>query len=466
MEETVIAIAEAVRARRISARDVMQRSLDRIDRTNGELLGFWRTDEEKALQAAAEVDRAIADGRDPGPLAGVPFGVKDLEHCLGFPTSFGSNFYKDAQPSKRDSVHVSRLRNAGAIPIGKTATSEFGMDTVTATKAWGVTRNPWNVELTPGGSSGGSAAAVSAGMVPFATASDGGGSTRAPAAFTGLVGHKPSNGRIPLETQSLFSALGALTTTVADTARYLDIVSGPHPRDRMTLPRPEGSFERSIEVLDVAGLRAAWTPDYGYGVMDPETVEIAEAAAKKLVAVARLTSTPVELRLDNIRRIWRDQNGARLWSRLALEGYLPSRLEELSDLPKRSIQGGHEMDIEGLFESERVLAKMNADVAEFFENVEVLLSPVVACAAFAAEGPAPSEIGGRDASDTGAEPIGFVANACWLPAISIPAGITKTGLPVGLMITARAQRDDVVLRLARLFEQAQPWSLHAPGYPA
>lgn len=466
MEETVIDVAEAVRGRRITARSVAERSLQRIAQSNSELLGFWRVDEDGALATAARVDQMIAEGSDPGPLAGVPFGIKDLEHCAGLPTSFGSRFYKDAEASKRDSVHVSRLRSAGAVPIGKTATSEFGMDTVTATKAWGVTRNPWNPSLTPGGSSGGSAAAVSAAMVPFATASDGGGSTRAPASFTGLVGHKPSHGRIPLETQSLFSVLGALTTTVADTARYLDVVSGPHLRDRMTLPRSEMSFERCIEVLEVAGLKAAWTPDYGYGVMDPEMVEIVEGAAERLIAAAALKRSSLDLKLDNIRSIWRGQNGARLWSRLALEGFLPDRLEELSDLPKRSIQGGHEMDIEGLFESERVLAKMNADVAEFFTQVDVLLSPVVACEAFAAEGPAPAVINGLDASATGAEPIGFVANACWLPAISVPAGMTRAGLPVGLMITARPHRDDLVLRLARLFELAQPWRLHAPGYPA
>ena len=194
---TMIETAEAVRRGELKATEVLDECLAAIDKHNPELNAFVHLDVEAARAAAQRIDADVAAGRDPGPLAGVPFGVKDLEDCAGMPTSHGSLLYKDRGPVADDSVHVARLRAAGAVPIGKTAAPEFGATCFTSTKAWGTTRNPWSPDRTPGGSSGGSAAAVAAGMVPFATASDGGGSTRIPGAFSGLVGFKPSYGRIP-----------------------------------------------------------------------------------------------------------------------------------------------------------------------------------------------------------------------------------------------------------------------------
>src|SRR5437867_1560155 len=194
---TVIETAEAVRRGELKATAVLDECLDAIAAGNERLNAFVHLDPDLARDAASAVDDVVARGEDPGPLAGVPFGVKDLEDCAGMPTSQGSLLYKGRGPVAHDSVHVARLRAAGAVPIGKTAAPEFGVTAFTHTKAWGTTRNPWDPARTPGGSSGGSAAAVAAGLVPFATASDGGGSTRIPASFTGLVGMKPSHGRIP-----------------------------------------------------------------------------------------------------------------------------------------------------------------------------------------------------------------------------------------------------------------------------
>src|SRR5437868_11933786 len=222
---SVIETAEAVRQGELKASEVLDECLARIQAGAAKLNAFVHVDPEGAALAASAVDAAVAQGRDPGPLAGVPFGVKDLEDCAGMPTSQGSLLYKGRPPVSEDSVHVSRLRAAGAVPVGKTAAPEFGVTAFTHTKAWGTTRNPWDVTRTPGGSSGGSAAAVAAGLVPFCTASDGGGSTRIPAAFTGLVGLKASYGRIPHERAALSetSCFGALTTTVRDAARHLDV---------------------------------------------------------------------------------------------------------------------------------------------------------------------------------------------------------------------------------------------------
>src|SRR4051795_7576728 len=179
------------------------------------------------------------------------------------PTSQGSLLYKGRGPVPDDSIHVARLRAAGAVPVGKTASPEFGITAFTHTKAWGTTRNPWDTTRTPGGSSGGSAAAVAAGLVPFCTASDGGGSIRIPAAFSGLVGMKPSFGRIPHERSapSETSVYGCVATTVQDAARHLGVAAGPDGRDRASLPALAGSYERTVEELDVQGLRALWSPD-------------------------------------------------------------------------------------------------------------------------------------------------------------------------------------------------------------
>src|SRR5690242_12185095 len=212
---------------------------------------------DSARAAAAEVDAKVAAGRldELGPLAGVPFGVKDLEDCAGMPTTQGSRWFADDPVKTTDSIHVGRLRAAGAIPVGKTATPEFGEWGYTASPLLGVTRNPWDHARTPGGSSGGSAAAVAAGMVPFCTASDGGGSIRTPASFTGLVGLKCTYGRIPTfgSTHLAQNAVnGCLATTVADTARLLDVMAGPDPRDRTCLPAPNGSYVDALTTVELS----------------------------------------------------------------------------------------------------------------------------------------------------------------------------------------------------------------------
>ncbi|MGI8492335.1 MAG: amidase, partial [Acidimicrobiales bacterium] len=263
--DDVVAIAESVRRGQRSATDVLEECLARIGAGNARLNAFVHLDADGARAQAERIDRAVAAGEDPGRLAGVPIGVKDLEDCEGMPTSHGSQLYKGRPPARDDSVHVARLRAAGAVPVGKTAAPEFGSLALTSTKAWGTTRNPWDPARTPGGSSGGSAAAVSAGLVPMATASDGGGSTRIPTAFCGLVGVKPSYGRIPhpRAIPSQTSCFGALVTTVAGAARHLDVAAGPHHRDRTSLPAPTLRYEAAIEDFDIRGLRAAWSGGVG-----------------------------------------------------------------------------------------------------------------------------------------------------------------------------------------------------------
>jgi aspartyl-tRNA(Asn)/glutamyl-tRNA(Gln) amidotransferase subunit A len=463
---TAIEIVEAIRARRTSAVAVMEECLAEIAAKNERVNAFVFVDEALALERAAAVDRALEDGRDAGTLAGVPFGIKDLrDRCEGMPTTKGSFFFRDAPPSERDSVHVARLRAAGAVPVGMVASAEFGMDGVTHTLAFGTTRNPWNLERTPSGSSGGSAAAVAAGMVPLATGSDAGGSIRCPAHYCGLVGLKPSHGRIARDDGASDRAtLGALTTTVPDTARYLDVVAGPHVLDRMSLPAPTIRYESAIETLDVAGLRAAWSLDLGYAPVEPEVAALVEAAARRLVRAAGLELVPRRVELVNTYMSSNLMMTAVFARELELDGILPDRIDEISPGPRffldrmrRATPRDHQL-------AQRREHQLEAQLADLFDDVDVLLTPTSGCVAFAAEGPLPELIAERDASETHGDPFTMAANIGWMPSISVPAGITREGLPVGLLITGARHRDEVVLRLARILERESPWPRHPPGW--
>jgi aspartyl-tRNA(Asn)/glutamyl-tRNA(Gln) amidotransferase subunit A len=455
---TVVEVADAVRAGDLKATEILDECLDAVAARNGDLNAFVHLDADAERAAAQQVDEAVARGDDPGPLAGVPFGVKDLEDCGGMPTSHGSLLYKGRPPVTDDSVHVSRLRTAGAVPIGKTAAPEFGVTAFTHTKAWGTTRNPWDLTRTPGGSSGGSAAAVAAGMVPFCTASDGGGSTRIPAAFSGLVGLKPSFGRIPHERSapSETSCYGALTTTVRDAARHLDVAAGPHDLDRASLPAPGTSYEGAIEELDVAGLRAMWSPDMGYAVVVPEVEELTRAAAEQLVAAAGLQTVERPFSPSSPMRTWLSAGAADMWLELE-EGMWPGCADDLTGLVRASLRQTQDWTVPRYARALRHRQRLEEEVADLFQEIDVLLTPTTAVAAYAAEGPLPMEIEGKDARSSGPVPFTMLANLCWNPAVSVPAGITHEGLPVGLHITARRHADDVALRLARIFEQTRPW---------
>jgi aspartyl-tRNA(Asn)/glutamyl-tRNA(Gln) amidotransferase subunit A len=278
---TVIETAEAVRRGDLEAVEVLDECLAAIDKGNERLNAFVHLDREAARRAAVAVDDAVARGEDPGPFAGVPIGVKDLEDCAGMPTSHGSVLFKGRAPASVDSVHLSRLRAAGAVPVGKTAAPEFGVTCFTSTKAWGTTRNPWDPTRTPGGSSGGSAAAVASGMVAVAIGGDGGGSIRIPASCCGLVGLKASRGRIsnaPFVPGIGLGTTGPLARTVADAAAYLDVVTGYEWGDPFPAPPPERPFAEEVGV-DPGKLRIALTTEAPIDAeVDPACVGATHAA--------------------------------------------------------------------------------------------------------------------------------------------------------------------------------------------
>lgn len=461
---TVVTIADSVRFRRKSALEVLAGCRRSVERVNDLLNAFTHLDWAQAERCAARIDAEIERGGDPGILAGVPFGVKDTENCAGMPTSHGSLAFKDAPPEVKDDPNIARLRRAGAVPVGKTATPEFALHSITDSPAFGTTRNPWDLSKTPGGSSGGSAAAVSAGMVPFATGTDDGGSVRSPAAFCGLVGLKPTLGLIArADGLSDLNAVSVLACTALDTARLLDVMAGRDDVDKMSQESPvTGTLEAGLRQAVARGLRALWSPDLGYVPVDPEVAAIAAAAASLLCESAgcELSSEP---------RLFSNANeavvpiiGHRMRSRLEYLGFWPAHAAQMADAPRQWLE---RFGCPSPHEYGRALAlraQVEAEMAACFADYDLLLTPAVACPAFAAAGPVPGVIDGKDASATGAEAFSMLANAAWVPAISMPAGATGDGLPVGLQVVGRRWSDGLLLQLTQLLESVQPWPRTAP----
>lgn len=450
---TVHEIADEIRSGGNSAEAILQTSIDRLQECNAVLNSFVHIDIESARDAARAVDRAVRAGEDPGPFAGVPIGIKDLEETVrGMPTTDGSLLLKGSKAADRDTPHVRRLREAGAVILGRTASSEFGIDSSTSTRAWGITRNPWDLRCSPGGSSGGSAAAVAAGIVPFASGSDSGGSLRSPASHTQLVGFKPSYELVPQPRPGTpFNAVGGLTTTVRDTARHLDVAA------ISTAGRPDGGYEATLDHMLMRKLRLASSIDLGYVPTDPDIAAVVSRAIEALVELvgAEMHRRPITLTnpyLPYVARTFAD-------FRVRLESEFGGQRELLCEHLKKGLIRFAEAPAALL---RRELAKLSAEVDALFQTVDLLLSPVTVLPPHAADEPAPKVSRGVALDDMGIENFALWANVAGCPSIAIPAGHTRTGMPVGLLITGPKHGDADVLRLAWKWEQAHPWARYAP----
>jgi aspartyl-tRNA(Asn)/glutamyl-tRNA(Gln) amidotransferase subunit A len=458
-----VELAAMIRSRELSPADLMQATLERIEQINPRLNAFvsMRPADQLLAQARAIGDR-LARGEEVGPLAGLPLGVKDLEDTIGLPNTHGSLLFKDFYP-RRDTIQVERLKRAGAIVIGKTNTPEFGYTAFTTNRVYGTTRNPWNPERTPGGSSGGSGAALAAGLVALATASDGGGSVRIPAAYNGLVGLKPTNGRIPWGPEEVLRCSativsGPLTRAVRDAALWLDVTVGPHPADPFSLPHPGYSYQ---EVMQLAPepLRIAYNPTLGYARAETQVRREVDAALRTLEDVGHR----VEIVDHNLTDVIID------WVRLMSSedyGILAPRLTDESLLDPGYLPGlqlGRQTGPADLGEIQRVRMQLILELEQLFSKFDLLATPTVPTVAFAAEGPLPYEIEGKPIETVGGGiaftyPFNFSGN----PAISLRAGLTDARLPVGLQLVAPRLREDLLLQVAHQYEQTRPWKHEWP----
>jgi aspartyl-tRNA(Asn)/glutamyl-tRNA(Gln) amidotransferase subunit A len=457
-------LAEAIRRGDVRSADAVEASLEAIAASR--LNAVVYLDAEGARRQAEAVDRRAAAGEDPGRFGGVPLLVKDLEHAQGMPTTFGSVPYKD-NVVDHDSTHVARLRAAGAVILGKSAAPEFGLVAYTATKLHGVTRNPWNLERTPAGSSGGSAAAVSGGLAPLATASDGGGSIRKPAAFCGLVGLKGTFGRIPrgphAENGPLTSCWGTVSRSVRDTARWFDVASGYDARDPFSLPRIEG-WERDLGTRDLRGLRVAVSPDLGCAAIAADVRKVVTAAADALVEATGMRRVEIDVRLPEGGAKWLNAGAPSLFN--DLKDYWPDCKDDLTFEIAFSMQWTAEnYRIWHAASVDRFRVVLNEAMADLFEQTDIVLCATDPVEPFAAEGPMPSRVDGERVGRNNNGALTIPANITGYPAISIPAGLTPSGLPVGLQAYARRHEEQTLLDIALTMERARPWPLVAPGAP-
>ena len=448
-------LAALVREKRISPLELMDHTLARVEALNPRLNALVQLDAEAARAEAAAQTARLAAGEDLGPLGGVPAGIKDLENASGFITTQGSPLHAHDAPADFDDVHIERLKAAGAIVVGKTNTPEFGMVPYTDNEVFGVTRNPWNLERTPGGSSGGSAAALASGMLALATASDGGGSIRIPACYTGLYGLKPSFGRVPIAPRRHdawmdTSVFGPLTRTVADAALLMDVMSGPDDRDRNTLPAESRSYgERLAEPLP--RLRIAFNRTLGVTRLQTDVEREVEAAA----AVFRELGHEVEENQDAIPETGRFWNDVNSWNNVATHWHdYTTRHDEYGEMVVQMLDHGLGLDAERMGTFLELRQTITAWTAQLFGDYDLLLTPTLPTEAFAAAGPIPRTLYGEKFA---AIALTYPFNFSGHPAASVPAGLTDAGLPCGLQIVGPRFRDDLVLRASLAYEEARPW---------
>jgi aspartyl-tRNA(Asn)/glutamyl-tRNA(Gln) amidotransferase subunit A len=252
--------------------------------------------------------------------------------------------------------------------------------------------------------------------------------------------------------------------TVADTARYLDQVAGPDDRDRASLPPAGLSYEHAIEELSVRGLRVAYSSDLGYAPVTDDVARVCRTAFEQLCRAAELECVDDAFACTNAYVEWNALAALKMKGEFERQGFLPDHIDRVSPGPRAFIENAQILTLAQQVEYEAVQKKLEQEIAALFRRADILITPTACCEAYAAEGPLPTLIEGRDASRTNAEPYTAVASICWNPSISVPAGLSKNGLPIGLLINAPRHRDDIALRLARIWEQAAPWPLHAPGY--
>ncbi len=456
-------LVEEFRAGRRSPAEELQATYIAIEASKLNAFCFLAREQAEAAAVAADIDK---------PFGGVPIGVKELDQVDGWPDTHASVPLKD-QIATYTSTNVARARDiGGAVLVGQTTASEFGGVNVTRTKLHGTTHNPWQLGRTPGGSSGGTAAAVAGGLVTLATGGDGGGSLRIPAGFTGLVGLKATIGRIPLGPWAKYGNLtvtvGCLSRSVRDTARWFDVCNGFDARDPLSLPNVSG-WEAGLgsHIDSLRGARVVLDPTWGNAVVSPMMWEQLEAAGAQLIAdVGMKRVDGFDTTLPRMGAAWA------LSGNLGIEAQLADVWPECADDLTPEIRFGMEQAV-GKYDSaarakiERRRTELNEAMARVLDPVDGVDFVITASnpdVAFAADGPLPSVFGGVEAGPGNNGRLTFPANLHGNPAISIPAG-TLDGLPIGMQVVGRHFSEQLLLDIALTVERNRPWPLVAPSAP-
>jgi amidase len=448
-------LADQIRTRKVSAREVMSAFLAQIRRLNPSLNAIVaKLDGDSCLALAERADRELAEGRAVGPLHGLPIAFKDLEAAIGFPFTKGSPIFKDVMPAE-DTVIVERLRRAGVIPIGKTNVPEFGMGSHTYNKVYGTTYNPYDRTKSAGGSSGGAGAAVAAGLLPLADGGDLGGSLRNPANFNNIVALRPTVGLVPIAPSPLplvgVSVKGPMARSVADVAYMLSVMAGADGRDPQTYPSNPAVFTQPLE-RDWKGVRVAWSPDLGGLPLDRRVRAVLDQQRQVFVDLGCIVeeATPDFGDVNEIfltLRSWANwnTNGA-----LLAEHRSVMKPEAIWDIEAGAKLTGEDV-ARAIIKHGALLERMRM----FQEKYEFLVCAVNQVPPFDAHLAWPQSIDGVTMENY----VAWMKSAYWIsttcrPAISVPAGFTPEGLPVGIQIVGRYRDDFGVLRMGHAFEQA------------
>lgn len=460
-------IADAIRSGERSAVETLDHHLERIDRLEPALNALCFRDDDAARARAAEIDAQVADGEDPGPFAGVPMGVKELAQVEGWPDTAASVPHAD-DIADFDCAEVARLRAAGAVLVGLTTAPEQGTVSFTNSSLHGITRSPWNLERTPGGSSGGSAAMVAAGLFPACTGSDGGGSIRIPASYSGLFGMKVTLGLCPNGPEpypfALQSVHGPIVRSVRDAARYVDATSGPSLTDITSLPKPAEDFEDVVTAGDwrerLRGKKVAWSTTLGFADTDTEVAKLTHDAATQLVDEAGLELVDIDVEFPKPGVSW----GMMGTLQSAAWDYdaVIDRLDELDGVYRSGIELVAHLRPTGLLRAIRRRHEILSASAAVFEQVDLLLTPTTPTPALPAEGTYEGDVNGNrvglmNLSAAFTSPFNITGQ----PAAAIPVGLID-GLPVSLQVVAPRHGDDLCFAAGALMEQVRPWEKFAP----
>ena len=453
----VAGLSDLLARRAVSPVELLDLILTRIERINPVLNAIVAIDGE-ARAAAAESERRWAAGEARSALDGIPLTVKDNICVRGLPTTWGSRLFRDVVPT-RDELPVARLRDAGAIILGKTNCPEFTLEGYTDNPLFGVTRNPWNTDLTPGGSSGGAVASVAAGLVPAAIGTDGGGSIRRPASHTGLVGLKPSTGLVARDhglPQILLDleVIGPIARTVEDVRLLTDVMAGPDRRDRKSL------FVRTA-APPPDPVRLLYVPHLGDNPLDPEITASCAAAARTFEALGCVVEEgPLPFDVAPVTEVWP------ILGEVAVAFLLdrnPARRGEAAEKFIAMGTRGAAIPAHRYLEVIEVIDRFRRTVSDTFLDVDVIMTPSAAALPWPASEPFPPEIDGQPVGPRGHAVYTGWVNACGHPGINLPAAPSAGGLPIGFQLIGDFGADALLLDLAARFEAVQPWADRWPA---
>ena len=454
-------LVQMIRAKQVSPVEVMQAIINRVERLEPKINAFAYFDGDRALDRAKVAEAQLARGEAQGALFGLPVTIKDLAVTGDMPTERGSWIEKGNQPDT-DAPFVQRLKMAGAIPLGKTTTSEFGWKGVSQSPLTGITHNPWAHGLNAGASSAGAGAAAAAGYGPLHQGSDGAGSVRMPAHFCGIFGLKPSFGRVPnwpVPSNDQTSHIGPMTRTVADSALMMETISGPHPWDHYSLESPPSPYVRKLDGASVKGLRVAWSSNLGHARVDSDVAALAEAGAKVFENMGA--------RVEEVTPSWGPQGPELIrffWAahELGYQKFLPEWRDKMDPGLVACIESAaNHSAADYVAMRVRKLAYVEA-IHRFFEDYDLLLTPAVSVAAFPADRLMPEDWPDHPWDWVQWAEFSYPFNMSHNPAASVPCGFTEKGLPVGLQIVGPRMRDLAVLQASAAFEAASPWADRVP----